>query len=123
MLKKHHPALIGGFVLGGIFLLFVFLLILGGQGMFTSKVTYYLYFDKSVKGLNKGAAVMLRGVRVGQVSDIRLAPRNSDNDESAISGHSSRRGHHPSAIVITHNGDDSWPAPPSPSFTENPCNT
>lgn len=107
MLKKHHPALIGGFVLGGIFLLFVFLLILGGQGMFTSKVTYYLYFDKSVKGLNKGAAVMLRGVRVGQVSDIRLAPRDSDNDESAISWPIQVAVDIiPSAIVITHNGDD-----------------
>ena len=85
MFHKHHPALIGGFVLGGILLLFVFLLILGGQGLFTAKVTYYLYFDKSVKGLNKGAAVMLRGVRVGQVSDIRLAPRDNASHEGAIS--------------------------------------
>ncbi len=85
MLHKHHPALIGGFVLGGLLLLFVFLLVLGGQGLFTTKVTYYLYFDKSVKGLNKGAAVMLRGVRVGQVSDIRLAPRDNATHEGAIS--------------------------------------
>ncbi len=107
MLKKHHPALIGGFVLGGIFLLFVFLLILGGQGMFTTKVTYYLYFDKSVKGLSKGAAVMLRGVRVGQVSDIRLAPRDNDSDAGTISWPIQVAVDIiPSAIDVTRDSDD-----------------
>jgi paraquat-inducible protein B len=85
MFQKRHPALIGGFVLGAIILLFVFLLVLGGQGLFTTKVTYHLYFDKSVKGLNKGAAVMLRGVRVGQVADIRLAPHDNDRTSGTIS--------------------------------------
>lgn len=85
MTNKRYPALIGGFVLGAIFLLFIFLLLLGGQGLFTAKVKYHLYFDKSVKGLSKGAPVMLRGVRIGQVSDICLASRGDADLQETLS--------------------------------------
>ena len=47
---------------------------LGASHYFEKKVTYVSYFDESVKGLQKDAIVNYRGVAVGRVADIRLAP-------------------------------------------------
>jgi paraquat-inducible protein B len=40
--------------------------------MFTAKRTFVAYFEGSVKGLNVGAPVEFRGVKVGSVTDIQL---------------------------------------------------
>ena len=39
---------------------------------YSKKVNYLLYFDASVNGLEIGAPVMVRGIRIGKVLDIRL---------------------------------------------------
>ncbi len=39
---------------------------------YSKKVNYLLYFDGSVHGLEIGAPVMVRGIRIGKVLDIRL---------------------------------------------------
>ena len=54
---------------------------LGGKSLFLRSATYHLYFDKSVKGLNLGAPVMFRGVRIGEVTDIRLLPYSREGDD------------------------------------------
>jgi len=48
---------------------------------YSRKVNYLLYFDGSVHGLEIGAPVMVRGIRIGKVLDIRL---NFDVDKRNI---------------------------------------
>ena len=73
MKQKKNAFYLGIFVLGALLVLVILLLSVGGQNVFTKKVNYILYFDKSVKGLSVGAPVMFRGVRVGQVEAIQFA--------------------------------------------------
>jgi len=72
MSTRVNSAAIGGFVVGAIALLLVALLVWGGTGLFRSKLTYVLFFDSSVTGLNKGAPVLARGVKLGEVTDVQL---------------------------------------------------
>jgi paraquat-inducible protein B len=44
----------------------------GGTDLFRTKLHYVLFFDSAVTGLNKGAPVLARGVKVGEVTDIQL---------------------------------------------------
>ncbi|MBR4675269.1 MAG: MCE family protein [Victivallales bacterium] len=73
MKQKKNAFYLGLFVLGALLVLVILLLSIGGQKIFTKQVNFILYFDKSVKGLNIGAPVMFRGVRVGQVEAIQFA--------------------------------------------------
>lgn len=70
--KKYNPSLIGGFVLGGIILLIGALFVFGSGDLFKEKRRWVTYFDGSVGGLNVGAPVTFRGVRVGTVTDVQL---------------------------------------------------
>jgi paraquat-inducible protein B len=72
MSKKANPTLIGVFVLGAAALVVIGLLT-WSSGLFAPKRdTYVLYFAGSVKGLDIGAPVLIRGVRVGSVTDIQV---------------------------------------------------
>lgn len=72
MSTRANPMVIGAFVVGAIALLLVALLVWGGTGLFRPKVHYVLFFDAAVTGLNKGASVLARGVKIGEVTDIQL---------------------------------------------------
>lgn len=41
-----------------------------GEARFTEKVPYVVYFDGSVRGLEPGATVDFRGIKVGEVTDV-----------------------------------------------------
>jgi len=69
---RANPAAIGAFVVGAVALLLVALLIWGGTGVFRTKLHYVLFFDSSVTGLTKGAPVLARGVKVGEVTDVQI---------------------------------------------------
>ena len=71
MSAKPHTVAIGAFVIGAILIALVTLLFLLGSG-FGKKETVVMVFDGSVKGLNVGAPMTLRGVQVGQVTAIEL---------------------------------------------------
>lgn len=64
---------VGLFALGGIALLALAVVVLGGR-VFAASERGVMRFDRSVYGLQVGAPVVLRGVRVGQVTAVGLAP-------------------------------------------------
>ena len=72
MKKETNKTMIGVFVVGAVVLLVVAVLVLGGGRFLTPKNEWVLYFPGSVKGLQIGAPVMFRGVRIGSVTNIRL---------------------------------------------------
>jgi len=71
MSQKPHSVAIGAFVIGASLIALVTLLFLLGSG-FGKGETVVMVFDGSVKGLNVGAPMTLRGVQVGQVTSIEL---------------------------------------------------
>jgi phospholipid/cholesterol/gamma-HCH transport system substrate-binding protein len=72
MSVRANPVVIGAFVIGAIALTLAALLVWGGTGLFRTKLDYVLYFDSAVTGLNKGAPVLGRGVKLGEVTDIQI---------------------------------------------------
>jgi paraquat-inducible protein B len=69
--KKANPAVIGGFVVGAVALLVVGVLVFGSGKFWTTTVSWVSYFPGSVKGLQIGAPVTFRGVKIGQVTNIK----------------------------------------------------
>ena len=62
----------GIFLTGGLLLVLIILFFLGGRDLFTRKIKVCTYFEESVQGLSRGAAVKYRGAPIGTVSDIRI---------------------------------------------------
>ncbi|MFP4256346.1 MAG: MlaD family protein [Desulfobacterales bacterium] len=65
---------VGLFVIIGMSIVIVFVLYLGMSEYFREGRKYNAYFDESVQGLSRDAAVKYRGVNVGQVDSIGVAP-------------------------------------------------
>jgi paraquat-inducible protein B len=72
MSKQGNKAVIGAFVVGAIVLAVVGILAFGSGALFRDTDTYVMYFDGDLKGLNVGAPVAFRGVRIGQVTNISV---------------------------------------------------
>ncbi|MAT93844.1 MAG: paraquat-inducible protein B [Halioglobus sp.] len=79
MSEKPHTVAIGAFVAGAVLIAVTTLLFVLGSG-FGTKEKVVMVFDGSVTGLNIGAPLAIRGVKVGQVTDIELI-LDSDNLE------------------------------------------
>lgn len=70
--RRASPFIIGAFVVGALAVLAVALVALHGQNWFKRPQRVVMYFSGSVFGLQKGAPVVFRGVRVGDVTDISV---------------------------------------------------
>jgi paraquat-inducible protein B len=68
---KTHPRLVGAFVLGAIALVLAAIVALSSGSWLARKDYFTVYFPGSVRGLNTGAAVTFRGVKVGKVDDVK----------------------------------------------------
>lgn len=74
MAKKTSRFLIGLFVFGGVLIGAAAVIWLGATRYFKKSTVYVTYFDESVQGLSKDSAVRYRGVDVGRVGEITIAP-------------------------------------------------
>ena len=72
MSKQANPTTIGAFVVVALALAVTGILVFGSGRLFQQSTHYVLYFDSSIGGLDVGAPVEFRGVRVGSVSNIQL---------------------------------------------------
>jgi phospholipid/cholesterol/gamma-HCH transport system substrate-binding protein/paraquat-inducible protein B len=73
MRQRAHYVKIGLFVIGATILAVVGIIVLEGGKWFERMTMVETYFNESVQGLEIGAPVRLRGVRMGRVESIRLA--------------------------------------------------
>lgn len=73
MSESRKPFWIGAFLLSGIALLAGGLLLLGRDNWFSQPSDYVVYFTGALDGLDVGADVTYRGVKVGTVHEIRLS--------------------------------------------------
>ncbi len=71
MSARNQTVAIGAFVVGALVILGVVLIYLLGTGL-GDREKVIMVFDGSVKGLKVGAPLALRGVQVGQVTDIQV---------------------------------------------------
>ena len=67
---------IGAFVLAAIVAVFGFVYWLNNTGGLGPRTSYHVQFEGSVPGLLVGAGVLFNGIRVGEVTDLALAPDN-----------------------------------------------
>jgi paraquat-inducible protein B len=73
MSRRANPKLIGAFVVGAVALAVGGVLALGSlQWFFERPVRVVMFFDGDVNGLTVGAPIAYRGVKLGQVSDVRI---------------------------------------------------
>ncbi len=72
MSKAPNKTMIGLFVMGAVALIVVAVGVLGSGRFFQERFTYVLVFEGTVSGLNVGAPVNFRGVRVAEVSDVQI---------------------------------------------------
>jgi phospholipid/cholesterol/gamma-HCH transport system substrate-binding protein len=77
--------IVGAFVLAAIAAVFGFVYWLHNTGGLGPRLTYHVQFDGSVPGLLVGAAVLFNGIRVGEVTDLGLAPDSPRRVNATIS--------------------------------------
>ncbi|MBU4447527.1 MAG: MCE family protein, partial [Proteobacteria bacterium] len=76
MARQKTNLIIGLFVILGVVMGVAAVIWVGATSYFQKGVTYVSYFDESVQGLQLNSAVKFRGVDVGLVESIRVAPDN-----------------------------------------------
>jgi phospholipid/cholesterol/gamma-HCH transport system substrate-binding protein len=76
MARQSTNLFIGLFVILGVILGVVAIIWVGATSFFQKGETYISYFDESVQGLQLDSSVKFRGVEVGTVQQIRVAPDN-----------------------------------------------
>jgi len=74
MASRASKFLLGLFVIVGTLIAVIIIIWIGAGDCFMSGSTYVTYFDESVQGLQADSAVKYRGVEVGKVKSINVAP-------------------------------------------------
>ena len=79
MSQATHPRVVGAFVLGAIALVLAAIVLLSAGNWFEPRSRFTVYFPGSVRGLDQGAPVTFRGVRIGEVKDVTAFLTGPDN--------------------------------------------
>ncbi len=74
MSGRSSKFLIGLFVIAGLLIGAVIIIWVSAADLFMKGSTYVSYFDESVQGLQTDSAVKYRGVEIGKVESIKVAP-------------------------------------------------
>lgn len=77
-MSKRKSFAIGAFIVGAFLLVFIALLFFSGGQLFSPKERVIMYFDGSVQGLQVGAPIKLKGVVLGEISDIQINFQTDD---------------------------------------------
>ncbi len=77
--------IVGAFVLAAIVAVFGFVYWLQNAGGLGPRASYRVQFEGSVPGLLVGAAVLFNGIRVGEVTELGLAPGNPRGVNATVS--------------------------------------
>jgi paraquat-inducible protein B len=72
MSNRKNSILVGGFVIAALLITIVGALFFAGGGLGSNRSKVVMAFEGSLHGLTVGAPVALRGVTIGQVTDINL---------------------------------------------------
>ena len=78
MAKQANKTLIGAFVVGAVILAVVGVMIFASGQFLAEKNYYVLYFEGNMGGLDIGAPVNFRGVKVGAVTNILVRFEGDD---------------------------------------------
>ncbi len=76
MTRKASKFMVGLFTTLGVIIGVIAIIWIGASKYFEKGARFVTYFDESVQGLQKDSAVKYRGVEVGRVETIRVAPDN-----------------------------------------------
>jgi paraquat-inducible protein B len=79
-MSQQRSFAIGAFIVGAILLVFLALLFLSGGHLFSHKERVIMYFEGSVQGLQIGAPIKLKGVVLGEITDIQINFQSDDNN-------------------------------------------
>ncbi len=72
MKRRAAPAVVGGFVIGGIVLFIAGLIVFGGGRLLRKTYDFVIFIPSSVSGLNSGSPVKFKGVEIGWVRSIHV---------------------------------------------------
>lgn len=96
MSRQANPTVIGAFVVGAVALVILGIIFFGSGQIFSDRMKMVLFFDGNVAGLNVGAPVTFRGVRIGVVKDVKVL-FNTDQMDLNV------------AVIIEHDNDKITP--------------
>lgn len=80
MSVKSNATVVGMFVLGALAVTVVGLIFLGQSAFRPDSLKFVTYFDETVSGLEIGAAVKFRGVKIGQVTELKIFLAETDGE-------------------------------------------
>ncbi|MCZ6672934.1 MAG: MlaD family protein [Verrucomicrobia bacterium] len=80
MSAKPNATVVGIFVLGALAFVVVSLIFLGQSAFRRSSYRFVTYFDETISGLEIGAAVKFRGVKIGLVTELKIFLAETDGE-------------------------------------------